>query len=225
VKSVIQYGKKSQQKQTKGTKRNSPFVSFVSFCSNSSLSVKFVIQLFCFLLLAATAAQAQFTFVVNPGNTTVTITGYTGDGVAVSIPAATNGMQVTGIGGDAFLDCEDLAGITIPGSVTNIGVGAFDQCAGLTNVSMTNGVISIGADAFEYCASLASITIPASVTNIGGQAFEACGSLAGVYFKGDAPAAISSAFLSDNKATIYYMPGATGWKSIYARRPTVPWKP
>ena len=84
-------------------------------------------------LLAAPAAQAQFTYASNDG--TITITGYTGPGGAVTIPAAINGLPVTSIGGDAFLDCDSLTSVTIPGSVTNIGVGAFAQCAGLTSVT------------------------------------------------------------------------------------------
>ena len=45
-------------------------------------------------------AQAQFTYTTNNG--ALTITGYTGSGGAVVIPAATNGYPVTSIGVDAF---------------------------------------------------------------------------------------------------------------------------
>ena len=45
-------------------------------------------------------AQAQFTFATNNG--TITITGYTGPGGAVTIPDTTNGYPVTSIGDYAF---------------------------------------------------------------------------------------------------------------------------
>ena len=44
------------------------------------------------LLLAAQAAQAQFTHSINAGGATATITGYAGAGGVVIIPAATNGL-------------------------------------------------------------------------------------------------------------------------------------
>ena len=52
---------------------------------------------FVLLLLAALAAKAQFTYIINPGGTTATIIGYTGNGQAV-IPPSTNGLTVTSIG-------------------------------------------------------------------------------------------------------------------------------
>ncbi len=134
-------------------------------------------SLFVLMLWAAPAAYSQFTYSINPGGASVSITGYTGNGGSVCIPAATNGMPVTSIGGDAFLGCDDLAGVTIPGSVTNLGVGAFDQCASLTNATLSNGVAGIGADAFASCGSLAAVTIPGSVTSIGEQAFSGCSGL------------------------------------------------
>jgi hypothetical protein len=48
------------------------------------------------LLLAAPAAQAQFTYTTNNG--TITITGYTGPGGAVTNPSAINGLAVTIVG-------------------------------------------------------------------------------------------------------------------------------
>ena len=55
------------------------------------------------------------------------------------------------------------------------------------------------------------MTIPDSVASIGDQAFDYCYGLTGVYFQGNAPSLGSSVFDSDNNATIYYLPGTTGW--------------
>ena len=76
------------------------------------------------LLLALPAVvQAQFTYTTNNG--TITITGYTGSGGAVTIPSTINGLPVTSIGDYAFYNCTSLTSVTIPNSVTSIGDEAF----------------------------------------------------------------------------------------------------
>jgi hypothetical protein len=114
------------------------------------------------LLLPAATQAADYTYTTNSG--TITITGYTGPGGAVTIPSTINGLPVIGIGGDAFRDCTSLSSVTVPDSVTSIGVGAF-----------------------AVCTSLTSITIPNNVTSIGHWAFYGCTSLDGIYFQGNAP--------------------------------------
>ncbi len=128
--------------------------------------------------------------------------------------------SVTSIGQSAFEDCTNLTSVTIPGSVTNIGASAFDNCTSLTSVTIPNSVTSIGASAFEGCNSLTSVTIPGSVTNIGASAFQGCiEDLTSVYFYGNAPTVSSNVFLLDSDATVYYLPGATGWSSSFAGLP------
>ena len=159
---------------------------------------------------------------------------------SVSIPAS-----VTSIAGGAFTECASLAAITvdsqnsfyssvhgvlfdrnqttliefpyaiggsytIPGSVTNIGYAAFNNCAGLT-----------------------SVTIPRSVTNIVDYAFYSCTNLTSVYFQGNAPTADSTVFAAYyttngyDPATIYYLPGTTGWGGFAAKTGLTPvlWNP
>ena len=48
--------------------------------------------------------------------------------------------------------------------------------------------------------------------------------LASIYFKGDAPAIGFGAFTGD-KATVYYLPGTTGWGPTCGGLPTVLWNP
>ncbi len=198
-------------------------------------------------LAAPAAVQDQYTCSTNADNT-LTIIGYTGPGGAVTIPSSINCLPVTTIGcaftacanltsvtipgsvasiGDfAFFSCASLTNITIPGSVTSIGDCAFLECASLTNVTIANGVTSIGTGSFALCTSLASVTIPCSVTNIIDFAFAECTSLASVYFMGNAPAADSPVFYGDN-VTVYYLPGATGWRVFSANTglPAVLWNP
>ena len=62
------------------------------------------------------------------------------------------------------------------------------------------------------------------MTNIELGAFSRCTSLTNVYFLGNAPSAGSSIFTND-PATVYYMPGTTGWGTTFGDRPTVCWNP
>jgi hypothetical protein len=80
------------------------------------------VGIFLLLWLALPAAlQAQFTYTINNG--TITITGYTGPGGAVTIPSTIDGLPVTTIGDSAFAFCP-LSSVTIPNSVISIGDGA-----------------------------------------------------------------------------------------------------
>jgi hypothetical protein len=121
-------------------------------------------------------ALFPFTFTIN--NDTVTITGYTGSGGAVTIPGTVASLPVT----------------------------------------------SIGTNAFYQDSSVTSMTISSSVTSIGDDAFADCASLTAIYFQGNAPSADMTVFSSDT-ATVYYLPGTTGWGSTFAGLPTSLWYP
>ena len=57
--------------------------------------------------------------------------------------------SVTSIGDEAFYECSNLFGITIPESVTSIGEAAFENCSSLASITIPDGVTSIANDAFE----------------------------------------------------------------------------
>ena len=82
--------------------------------------------------------------------------------------------SVTTIGENAFRDCNSLTSVNIPESVTTIGENAFRDCNSLTSVTIPESVTTIGYDAFYNCSSLTSVTIPDSVTTIGEYAFFNC---------------------------------------------------
>ena len=132
--------------------------------------------------------------------------------------------NVTSIGDGAFYWCWNLTSVTIGNSVTDIGGGAFQQCWNLTNVTIPNSVTSLGDYAFFNCNSLTSVTIGNNVTNIGDWAFSYCNSLTGIYFQGNAPSIGSSVFDSTD-ATVYYLPGTTGWDHWVSPPPAVLWNP
>ena len=128
-------------------------------------------RLLAVLLLALPAVVQAEDYTYTTNNGTITITGYTGSGGAVSIPSMINGLQVTSIGYYAFYNCAGLSSVTTPNSVTSIGDAAFYNCTNLTSVTIGNSVTSIGDFAFYDCSSLTSVTIPNSVSSIGEEAF------------------------------------------------------
>jgi len=143
----------------------------------------------------------------------------------VSIPDS-----VTSFGSHAFDSCINLASVTIGGSVTNIGDDSFLYCYSLKNVTIPDGVTSIGYMAFAECTNLTSVTIPSSVVGFGSNVLILCTGLANVYFEGNPPGVVSSdygssVFVQDFRATAYYLPGTTGWGTIYDYIPTALWKP
>ncbi|HEY5913634.1 MAG TPA: leucine-rich repeat domain-containing protein [Verrucomicrobiae bacterium] len=154
---------------------------------------------------------------------------------------------VTGIGNKAFYHCTGLRSVTIPGSagslggwlfcscfnlasatigngVTRIGYWEFFWCTSLTEVTIPDSVTSILDGAFYHCSSLTSVTVGKNVARIGPSAFTECGSLTGVFFKGNAPSADASVFAGATNATVYYLPGTTGWGPTFYGRPTAPWQ-
>src|SRR5579859_1736661 len=141
--------------------------------------------------------------------------------ISITVP-----NSITNIGDNAFSGCSKLTSIVLPNSITSIGNALLSGCSSLTNVTIPNSVTTIGYYAFAHCASLRSLIIPNNVTNIGFDAFSLCFNLKGVYFEGNAPNVGSSAFLATS-ATVYYLPGATGWGTTFGSPPvpTAVWKP
>ncbi len=206
-----------------------------------------VFALACGLVLwlaLATDLNAQFTYTTNNG--TITITGYAGPGGQVVIPDTINGLPVVDIEGSAFRNNAVLTGITIPGTVISIDAAAFSDCSRLASVVILNGVKEIGPyaflactnlidvaipesviwidmGAFAGCSNLGSISIPYGVTNIGGALFNGCASLTGIFFEGNAPSFGHDAFGFNLIATVYYLPGTTGWTPTIEGLLTAPW--
>ena len=187
------------------------------FLSNSRQGyvMKAPLVLLAALFIASThqtllgATSGDWTYSVSDNQ--ATITGYSGAGGAVDIPAVMNEISVvrvgqyssifgdgnstvtsvtipngvTIIGEDAFFRCRSLASITIPEGVTSIGNSAFRSCTSLASITIPESVTSIGYAAFRSCTSLASITIPESVTSIGYAAFQSCTNLTSITVDAD----------------------------------------
>ncbi len=143
--------------------------------------------------------------------------------------------SVTSIGDYAFEYCTSLTSVTINNSVTSIGDQALSGCTSLTSITIPDSVTCIGWMAFFYCTSLASVTIGSGVTDIEAWAFSNCGDLTSVFFQGNAPGCDYHGVFNSpatpgnpevwDPATIYYLPGTTGWGTMFGGLPTVLWNP
>ena len=123
-----------------------------------------------------------------------TITGYSGVGGAVVIPASIDGLTVSAIGDHAFMGNTGITILGIPPCVRSIGYNSFNGCTGLRSIMFTDGLESIGEMAFAGCTGLASIDLPASLLSIADYAFSDCTSLADVNIMSSQTAVGSMAF-------------------------------
>ncbi len=145
----------------------------------------------------------------------------------------------------AFAGCTNLVNVTLGEGIHQIGGGApgmfgtFAWCYGLTRVvipdsitNIVNGPAGRGGPlgAFAFCTGLTNVVVGKGLQFLGSGTFRFCSNLAGVYFRGDTPTPGYSMFgdfifQSADLATVYYLPGTTGWASTYAGRPTALWNP
>ncbi len=77
----------------------------------------------------------------------------------------------------AFVEFDQLTGVSIPDSVQEIGDCAFNACASLTDVIVGNGIKTIGEAAFCNCQNLKAISIGNGVADVKDNAFAGCESL------------------------------------------------
>jgi hypothetical protein len=166
---------------------------------------------------------SSLTNVTIPGS--VTNIGYRVFSGCGSLTSVTIPGSVTTIGREAFQGCFSLASVTMLDGVTSIGDYAFWGCSSLRAVVIPGSVASFGLSAFQDCTSLTNVTIPGNVPDIGQFTFENCRNLQGVFFKGNPPGGYLDPFLGATNATVYYLPGTTGWGATFAGRPAVLWNP
>ncbi len=181
-----------------------------------------LVLLLCFLTLSGAtlaASSGAFEYEVNYDGTTVTITGYTGPGGNVVVPATIGGKSVTVIGSSAFEDNADLTGITLPVGITTMDTGAFRNCTGLTSIHLPNTLKVIETAAFQGCTALQTVPFPAGVNYIGNYVFSRCTQLTNIQV--DSANAVYSSVngvLFDKNATelIILPPGKQGAYQIPA---------
>ena len=102
---------------------------------------------------------------------TAMLTQYSGEAESVVIPSEVDGMTVTVIGEDAFVNHEELKSVVIPDTVVEIRNQAFFNCWNLDNVVMSKNIEVIGEYAFS---SLGEIELPNTLKELGYGAFSDC---------------------------------------------------
>jgi len=158
------------------------------------------------------------------------VANYDGNTISKVTPTGIVSTFASGQVSPAFLAFEpvqakDFNYTTNNGTITITG---YTGSGGVVTIPSTiHGlpVTSIGTNAFQNCTNLTSIKIGNSITNIADSAFLDCTSLTGIYFQGNAPGFCSSVFTGDNNATVYYLPGTTGWDNWVSPPPAVLWNP
>lgn len=109
----------------------------------------------------------------------------------------------------------------IPSTVTNIGNNAFIDSVSLTNVIIPDSVNSTGFGSFDACLGLLSVTIGTGMALIADSTFITCPKLTNITFNGNAPTVGNSVFSGHAaNATVYYLPGKTGWGPTFGGLPT-----
>ena len=121
---------------------------------------------------SASTSDGDFAYTLNEEGTAYAITGYTGQGGSVQIPASHEGKPVTSLSDWLFLTDEGnttLAEVAIPKSITQLGEGCFCDCQKLAKVTFDPEIAleKIPASCFALDPLLTDITIPASVKSIG----------------------------------------------------------
>ena len=121
--------------------------------------------------------EGDYTYTVSSENT-ATITGYSGTDTELVIPDTLGGYPVTGIGYNAFRNCDTLTQVTIPASVSEAsGNYWFEDCDNLTLIILEDGLQKIPNRAFANLKTNFTIELPETLTVIGEGAFYGCSGL------------------------------------------------
>jgi hypothetical protein len=148
------------------------------------------------------APSTDFSFDLTEDGEGVVITGYSGNGGKVVIPAAIEDVPVVEIRWRAFRENYDITELVVPDSVITIGSEAFASMDSLTAVTLPDGLKKIPSSLFayyngtsHYCEKLTTVNLPAGLESVGSGAFTGAGelvnltipdSLTGVKFTGAA---------------------------------------
>ena len=124
----------------------------------------------------------------------------------IRIPETVNGVPVTLIDEEVFMNNSKITGVKIPETVEKIGKFAFAACTGLESVTIPNSVTVIDGAAFTGCTSLKSLELSDSLTEIGASAFSLCTALENIRIPGTVRTIGARAFQDCNGLTQITIP-------------------
>ena len=152
---------------------------------NKLLSIFLALSLLfglCAGMSVAASAEDEFSeeyFVQDNGDGTCAIAYYSSDATAITVPNTVDGMTVTALSDDCFINCEQLETVILPDSLCVIGNFAFSGCTKLKSITLPEAVTSIGWSAFENCSENGlSITLPKNVCHLGAYALSGASTIA-----------------------------------------------
>ena len=140
--------------------------SWAVYCDLPNPRAVKLLSLLLLFTLPIAAQALDFTYTTSNG--TITITGYTGPGGAVTIPTTINGLPVTSIGDYAFANCYQPDQRHDPRQRhQHRDSWRSMDCTSLTSVTIGNSVTSIGESSVLWMHQPDQRRDPDSVTSIG----------------------------------------------------------
>ena len=100
----------------------------------------------------------------------------------ITVPDIVDGIMVTSLERNFFINCKEMLEVTISDCVEEIGEQTFLNCEMLEKVNFGKNIRVIGSRTFIDCHALREITIPDTVESIGARAFNNCINLKKVVF-------------------------------------------
>lgn len=116
---------------------------------------------------AETAENSDLRFNLNTAKTAYKVSALNRQLTEANIPDTYNGLPVTEIANNGFMNCANLVSVTIAKSVTKIGSNAFYNCKNLESVYGMAGVNTMGSNVFAMCTKLDNLILPPSITSLG----------------------------------------------------------
>ena len=127
----------------------------------------------------------------------------------IYIPDKFNGMPVTAINNNAFLNGSKIKKIVIPDTVVSIGDSAFKNCYSIESITLPKNLINLGEQVFRDCSNLRSITIPDGVALIGNYTFAGCNKLVSIFISDNVNSIGKGAFYGCEALTSFKIPSKT----------------
>ncbi len=94
-----------------------------------------------------------------------------------TIVSVTIGENITSIGDNAFLNCQNLEKVILPSTLKTMGASCFQSNPSLKEIVIPDGVTELPENGFAYCESLQRIVFGKNVQTIGSSCFQDCNAL------------------------------------------------
>lgn len=151
------------------------------------LSVTMLIAVLCVAPATAAAETTDDGLTYTIANDEVTITGYTGAGGAVVIPAEIEGKPVSEVAGGAFAvalnaAAANITSVVVPDSVKTMGNGVFNGCTQLASITLPDKIAIESSNNMFRGTAITSIKIPSGMTAFGAFCFRDCSNLTEITF-------------------------------------------